>query len=182
MKKAREILGLPIILMDTGKEVMEISGVLIHRGQKKIAGFLVDEGGWFKGAKLVRYRDVHKIGKDAVLIRNKDKIALSTTFPELENIIEERYNIFDLEVIDDHGNKLGFIKDIGFDGRNGVIKLLEISGGIIEDVVSGRWIIPLSEDISLHTEKILVPSEYILEFKKKGGLKKYFSEVRGKED
>ena len=44
MKKAREILGLPIILMDTGKEVMEISGVLIHRGQKKIAGFLVVKG------------------------------------------------------------------------------------------------------------------------------------------
>lgn len=180
MKKAKDILGLPITLLENGKEMLHVKGILLSKKSRKVLGFLIDEGGWLKGSKIILLKNIHTIGKDAILIEDKDIIMSSTQIPEVEQILEDKYDIFDLEVIDVLGNKLGRIEDIIFDEKNGKIVSLEISEGVFEDILYGRLRLPLSEDIKFENQGIIV--ENTTGISQTGGLKKYFSQEKNKRE
>ena len=174
LRKAKDILGLPVILLDTGEEVFDIKGILFSPKNKRILGFLIDEGGWFKGAKILLLKHVHTIGKDAVIIRNKEFIMSSVQIPEVEQILEDKYKLFDLEAIDSEGNKLGRIEDVLFNEKTGRIDSLEISEGVFEDIFYGRLRIFLSDNIRFEDQGVIITDKKGIE--KIGGLKNYFSE------
>jgi uncharacterized protein YrrD len=176
LKKAKGLLGLPLILMETGKEIGGIRAILFSQEKKKVLGFLIDEGGWFKGAKIILFKDIYKIGKDAVIINNKEVIMSSAKIPEVEKILENKYHLFEMQVLDDNGNNIGHIENIIFDDKNGKILSLEVSEGTFEDVINGRLNILISKDVKLEKERVIVSSNYIRGISKSGGLKKYFSD------
>lgn len=176
MKKAKGLLGLPFVLLDSGKEIGDIKDVLFSQEKKRVIGFLIDEGGWFKGAKIILFKDILKIGKDAVIINNKDVIMSSIKIPEVEKILENEYHLFEMKVLDDNGNNIGHVENIIFDERNGKILSLEVSEGAFEDILNGRLNIPLSENVNFEKEKVILSSGYIYGISKSGGLKKYFTD------
>ena len=175
MKKAKALLGLPLILIDTGKKIGDVKDILFSQDKKKVLGFLIDKGGWFKGAKIVLFKDISKISKDAIIIQDSEAIMTNTKIPEVEKILEKEYYLFDMQVLDDQGNDIGHIENIIFDEKNGKILSLEISEGVVEDVINGRLTIPLLEGVNLEKEIVKVSSKNILGINKSGGLKKYFS-------
>lgn len=176
LKKAKGLLGLSIIIMDTGKEIGDIKAILFSKEKKKVLGFLIDEGGWFKGAKIILFKDIYKIGKDNIIINNKEVIMSSTKIPEVEKILENEYHLFEMQVLDDNGNNIGHIENIIFDDKNGKILSLEVSDGAFEDVLNGRLNIPISEDVKFEKERVIVSSKYMSGISKSGGLKNFFSD------
>lgn len=176
MKKAKDILNLPIILLDTGESRYSVKDVLFSREKRRILGFLIDEGGWFKGAKILLYKDINNIGQDAIMVEKKEYILSSTKVPEVEKILEEKYKLLHMEVFDIEGNRVGHIEDITFNEENGKIEILEISESVFEDLLNGRINLPLSEDVKFEAEKIIIYKECISKIHKSGGLKKYFIE------
>ena len=182
MKKAKSIVNLPVIVLERGNQVESIRDVLFSQNKKKVLGFLLDEGGWFKGAKILLLKDIHNIGKDAVIIKNEELIMSSTKVPEVQNILEDEFHPFHMEVIDDKGNKIGFIEDILFDKQNGKIESLEITEGVFDDIINGRLKIPVSKEVAFEDKRIIISSEYLQGIDKTGGIKKYFYRKEGKED
>lgn len=176
LRKAKDILGLPITLLESGKEIFSVKGILFSKKSKKVLGFLVDEGGWLKGSKIILLKNIHTMGKDVILIENKDLVMSSTQIPEVEQILEGKYDIFELEAIDVSGNKLGRIEDIIFNEKNGKIHSLEISEGVFEDILYGRLRLPLSESIKFENQGIIVQNKTGIS--QIGGLKKYFSQEK----
>lgn len=174
LKKAKHILGLPIILLDTGEEIFDIKDILFSQKNKRLLGFLIDEGGWFKGAKIVLLKHVHTIGKDAVIIQNKKVIMSSTQIPDVEEVLEKKYTLFQLKVIDNEGNRVGRVEDVLFNEKTGHLHYLEVSEGVFEDIFYGRLRIPLSNNIKFEDKAIIITNKK--QIKKIGGLKKYFNQ------
>lgn len=175
------MIHLPIIVLEKGNEVNKIKDILFSQSKKKVLGFLLDEGGWFKGAKILLLKDIHNIGKDAVIIKNEGIIMSSTKMPEVQSILDDEFHPFHMEVIDDRGNKIGFIEDILFDVQNGKIHSLEITEGVFDDLIHGRLKIPVSEEVAFEEKRIIVSAKYLRGIDKTGGIKKYFDKKDGKE-
>ena len=98
----------------------------------------------------------------------------SVQIPEVEQILEDKYKLFDLEAIDSEGNKLGRIEDVLFNEKTGRIDSLEISEGVFEDIFYGRLRIFLSDNIRFEDQGVIITDKKGIE--KIGGLKNYFSE------
>lgn len=176
MKRAKDVIGLSIILFENGEEIEAVEDILFNKDKKRVIGFLIDEGGWFKGAKILLLKNAHSIGKDAIIIKNKDYIMSSTNIPEVEKILEGQYNLFDIEVMDDKGDIIGRVDDIIFNGKTGEIEYLEVSEGVIDDIIYGRLKLPISDKVFLEQKRVIVDSEHMKKIDKTGGLKKYFSD------
>ena len=87
-----------------------------------------------------------------------------------------------MEVMDDKGNKIGFIEDVLFDVQNGKIEKIEITEGVFDDLIHGRLKIPVSEEVAFEEKRIIVSAKYLQGIDKTGGIRKYLYKKKGKED
>ena len=54
MLKSKDTMGLQIITLDAGIKLGKVHDLLLDGAGTKVLGLLVDEGGWFSSAKVVR--------------------------------------------------------------------------------------------------------------------------------
>lgn len=72
MRKASEMIGLPVIVRKSGKKIETVKDVLFDKGFTKVIGFLVTEDGWFARARTLPWLGVlYPITKEAVFIESK---------------------------------------------------------------------------------------------------------------
>ena len=103
-------------------------------------------------SKLILSDDIIKLGKDAILVNCKPKHLLNYNMNEF-------YKIRDKEIYTKEGTNLGLVKDLRINEETGYIECLEISNGIISDIINGRCILPLIGKVMFLDDCILVEKE-----------------------
>ncbi|MBP5426645.1 MAG: PRC-barrel domain-containing protein [Clostridiales bacterium] len=150
MIKQSECIGLPIISEKEGEIVGRVQDFLISDKDKSIFGFIL-EGNLFSGEKIILLENVLKMGKDAIVVDNKDVVS---------NLkVDINYKMKDKEVYTKDGINLGMIKDIRVNEENGEIECVEISDGIISDIINGRRVLPLIGKVLFSDNNIIVEKQ-----------------------
>lgn len=179
MRKGRNLIGLPIIVLNQGEQIGLVQDIIFNSHKNKVLGFVIEEKGWFRDAKIIPLKNVYKIGEDAITVINRDAEVKTTDVPEINQLSEEEINIIGKDMITESGNKLGVVEDIIIDIEGGYIEGYEISSGLIKDIWNGRIIIPLSDSIVIGKDSIIVPDWVEKRIaKQNGGLKAAFSELQ----
>jgi uncharacterized protein YrrD len=159
MRKGRDIIDKPVVAYDSGEKIETIVDLIFDQNSNRLLGFVVDEAGWFNGAKVLPLNKLQAIGIDAVIVPSKEVIANASDIPEIKQILERNNILKGTRIMTVDGRDLGTMIDLYFDELTGAIEGYEASGGLFADAYSGRSFVPAPSTLKIGEDVAFVPSE-----------------------
>lgn len=127
LRKANELLGLPIVTRDGGEKIGELVDVVLDRDAGQALGLLVDEAGWFKDAHAVSWTSVLVIGPDVIIVDSKQSVQKASEIPEMKEVLDRGYVLHGVRVQTTDGHDLGRLEAVVFDTQSGKVDGFELS-------------------------------------------------------
>ncbi len=159
MRKGQDIMGLPVIEIETGKQIGTAKDFLIDHDWH-IQGVLLETKHWFSASRYVKWEDIIALGTDAVTIPNESAVITLEDDQQLCYLEYGTTKIKGLPVITVNGIKLGMIEDVYFGEQWGrKIVGYELSEGLLSDLKEGRKWLPTPDCIKIGEDAIIVPVE-----------------------
>jgi uncharacterized protein YrrD len=160
MRKGSDIIGRPVFAYDTGAKLDDrIEDLIFDQQSNQLLGFLLDEKGWFKSARVLPLENVHAIGPDAVIISSSAAIIDAREATSIQDVLDQDLVLKGSRVMTTDGRALGTMVDLFFDESTGAIEGYESSGGLFADAYSGRSFIPAPQTLSIGQDAAFVPPE-----------------------
>jgi uncharacterized protein YrrD len=156
MQSVQSLLGRPVLETETGQQIGTIREIVINMTHAVVQSMIITEADWFAGQQSLYFVDLFRIGRDAVMVRNRRLVsAVKEEDPGLHP-----WYVRDLqgkEIVTETGLNLGNLVDILFNRVNGEIREYELSDGIVADLLYGRAMIPLPQAQIIGSERVIVP-------------------------
>jgi uncharacterized protein YrrD len=162
------VIGLPVVCATDGKRVGLIKDIVFCPKEKKMVAFLVERKGYEILKKVVFIKDVLSLGKDALIINDLNDVKDLRKVQDSPEF-KEKGDILGLRIYTRSGEEIGVAKDVLLDFTHGKIDGIEVSDGLIQDILKGRNILPLIGKVEFGEENILVDSESVEEMMETGG-------------
>lgn len=159
MRKGSDLIGKPVVTFDTGERIEKIQDLLFDQVNNLLLGFVVDEGGWFSGARVLPIDHIQALGPDTVIIPDRRAVIRADTNQEMRKILERNNVLKGTRIVTTDGQALGTLVDLYFDEQTGVIEGYEVSGGMYADAVSGRSFVPAPQTLKIGEDVAFVPPE-----------------------
>ena len=156
MQKLRYVIGLPVLETETGKQIGEISEVIVDIEAALVCGFIIAGSNWFASESIIAFEDLFSLGRDAMMVRNQH-VLRQLNMQVIHNNKYYLRDLFDKQIFTDSGLRLGVLADILFDHITGEIKWYQISDSIITDLLYGRMMMPLPQTQTVGQDKVIVP-------------------------
>ncbi|NSW89171.1 MAG: PRC-barrel domain-containing protein [Firmicutes bacterium] len=184
MEKSRRIIGLPVIVIPGEKELGFVKDVVYNSKEKQVKAVIIEKMEGKSGTGLIMLEDINEISSDGILINKENEKRIeqyrykkgnknynkSKTKKTLKiGCSEQLKEIKDTKIYSKSGNELGVVKDVLFDYRTGNIEGVEISDGILQDLMEGRKIIPLIGKYEFGEDGLLVDNDAVEEIIDTGG-------------
>lgn len=153
MKKGMDIIGLPVFSIAQGCEIGKISRLVIDAEKGSIAALVIDDGKWYRGAKLVPMANVTAIGEFAVTIERLENVIEVADLPDMESLLEQDITVTGTKVLTNKGRILGKVVEIVVD-ENGKISACEIEepNNDVMQVPAAR-ILTFGKEVTIVTDK-----------------------------
>ncbi len=135
MLKARDLIGKEVVNQATGERLAQVSDLILDRDARRIVALLVDGGGWFGDAKVMRWSNVVSIG-DVIIAHGDNPVIIARDDAEVSDLINQDTRITGTTIISDGGERIGTVGDVYIDDAGEVVGY-EVSQGLMNDW-SGR--------------------------------------------
>lgn len=154
MQRARDIIGLPVIEWETGKEAGSVQDLLFNK-QWQYKGLLLEEKNFFHKGSYVPASAVLSFGPDYIMIR-ANAITSFDSSSMWQTLRTGRTPLKGKPVVTVHGCHLGFVADVYLEPHAGKIVGYELSDGILSDMLDGRRVIRDTQRITLGKNAVIV--------------------------
>ncbi|HYP18932.1 MAG TPA: PRC-barrel domain-containing protein [Chloroflexia bacterium] len=167
-KRAREIIGLPVVTMNRGTKIYDIEDMVIDPERGQVLALVVQEAAWLHSARAIPFGRINVIGQDAVVIPDGRAVIEVNRDPVLKRLYNQQI-IRGLRVLTDDGRRLGTVADMTLDPKTGEIKGYFVSLGLGLTVGQGtRWL-PAEQIISIGQRVMFVPAAVAELFEQQSG-------------
>lgn len=161
MPKGRQLLGLPVIAVDSGEVLGQVEELLLDAEHRKLAALVVREGSWLKSPQIIRWPDVLSVGRDAVTVADQSVLEAGSREKAAGEFLEHSVQKYTgLRVVTADGNDVGTLEDVVVELPSGQVSGWELSDGLIQDLLSGRVCL-LPQDILSFGKNAVVVSEQV---------------------
>jgi uncharacterized protein YrrD len=156
LKRVRDVIGLPVIELERGKEVGYAHDFLFNE-QMRWIGILLGETSFLKQGKYIPAEAVCAIGADCVTVIRQQAVISFSSFPsDWIGIQTGPFPVQGKTFVTKKGEHLGFVEDVYFLLESGKIVGYELSNGILSDIVDGRTIIRCTECLKMGEDAVIV--------------------------
>ncbi len=159
MRKGSDVIGKPVVSFDTGEEFETIRDLIFDQNNNQLLGFVVDEGGWFSGARVLPLHSIQALGPDAVIVPDKRSVIPADAEPTINQILERNNILKGTKIVTTDGKDLGTLADLYFDEETGTVEGYEASGGVFADAVNGKSFVPAPHTLKIGEDVAFVPPE-----------------------
>ncbi len=156
MRRARTIIGLPIISLAEGIRVGQVRDLVFDPTKRSIAALVVSEETWRRDAELVPIERVRSFGRDAITIHNLSGVVRARAQAPLYRLFTSGVKLDGLLVMTEGGNYLGTLEEIVV-GPAGEMIAYEISAGFAQDVNQGKYRLPADEALTVGRDVATFP-------------------------
>jgi uncharacterized protein YrrD len=158
LKRARDVIGLPILCLQSGKQTGKVKDILFSEDWQ-LEVVLMENRHWFSEAACILWKDVIAVGDDAVTINNEEAISsLDDSYQDYASFVNGNRKIKGMPVVTTNGQHLGIVDDVYLDPQEGKkVTGYELTEGFISDLKEGRKWLPLPESITMGEDAIIVP-------------------------
>lgn len=157
MLKGKEVIGRKVITLDNGEQVDTVHDLVFDYQANEVLALLVDEGGWFRAARVVPFENIRSIGEDAVMIGSADQVVSTRDDSRIAELLDTKTGLIGLNLLTEDGEDLGRIADVYFDDHTGKVLGYEATGGLFSDMSNGRTFVPAPERVNIGTDAAIVP-------------------------
>ncbi len=159
MRKGSDVIDKVVVTYDTGKKIERILDLIFDQERNQLLGFLVEEKGLFRDAKVIPLKEVQAIGLDAIVVHSKESVAEAHHIPAIAEILQHNNVLKKTKILTTAGLNLGELVDLFFDEQSGLVEGYEVSGGVFADAYSGRLFVPAPETLKIGYDVAFVPPE-----------------------
>lgn len=157
MLKAQDIMGLPVMEVETGKQLGVVEDLLLDK-KDQLSGVLIEAKHWFSTPRYVPWEEIIAFGEDAVTVTSVDALLMWREDNRLHPLRTGEDQWFDIPVMTMNGKQLGRIQDVYFDGKvDKQIVGYELTDGFVTDLMEGRKWLPIDDKVKKGTDAIFVP-------------------------
>ncbi|NEW04552.1 photosystem reaction center subunit H [Paenibacillus sp. SYP-B3998] len=157
MRKAHDLIGLPVLTVQSGKQIGQVKDLLLDP-MWNIKGIVLETKQWFSSLRYIPWEDLVAAGEDAVTILNDNVIQELEQTESLHALLEGSRKIKGLPVITVGGQQLGMVEDVYLNQDWGKqIVGYELSEGFISDLKEGRRWLPMPDSATKGEDAIIVP-------------------------
>ncbi|WP_102125705.1 PRC-barrel domain-containing protein [Deinococcus planocerae] len=173
MIKGKELLGRPVIAIDSGERLETVRDLVFDHQANQVLGILVDEGGFFRAAKVVPFEAIRSVGEDAIMVDSSHSVTTTREDGRLAEVLDSKVSLVGMTLLTTDGQNLGKIADVFFDEHSGRVEGYEATGGIFSDLSSGRTFVPAPEHVQIGEDAAIVPISVATSMQEQepGGLK-----------
>jgi len=150
MKKAHDIIGLPLISVGEAKELGQIREILIDSSEARVKYLMIMDDQWYFGAKIVPFDKILSIGQDAITVRKAEDLQMLPEVQDAIDLAERNIKIIGARVFTEKGENLGMVLEYYINPDDGKIIRYELEG------VNGPIIMENPEIISFGTKTLMV--------------------------
>jgi uncharacterized protein YrrD len=138
MRKANELLGKSIVNRNTGERIAAVRDLLFNTDATAVAAILVDDGGWFRDARVICWDHVASIA-DVVMVQGEQPITKASETPELREQIKQDIRLTGMPIVTEAGERIGTVGDLYIDD-NGTVVGYEIKQGFMSDLGGRKFL------------------------------------------
>jgi uncharacterized protein YrrD len=153
--RATEVIGLPVVTLDTAVAVGEVRDVLFDPSRSRVVAFTVRGRGLLSSPLLglLPGAAISAIGRDAVMIATAD--ALVHERSGMASTLDDQIEVLGKEVVSDGGGTLGNVLDVVLEVEGGDATVV---GAEIERAGEGAVILPLPSGTPVSADALVVPA------------------------
>lgn len=138
MRKSKHLINLPVISLQEGQRIGKVKGLVVDPSRKSVAALILEEKGLFKEQKFIPFSNVHSVGENAVTVERDSIIQKGATLPEIVKYYKDKIDVIGSRIVMENGTIIGQVNEYFIEIQDGKIAGLEISTGIINDLMEGK--------------------------------------------
>jgi len=168
LKKYSNVLGLPVISAKDGMRIGTLKDIAFCKDNKGIHGFILEKDNHALKGNVVLLHNVLSLGNDALIIESPDCLLEYRKFKKVCDI-QEDIQLRGLKIYTHSGDHIGIVQDVLFDYKTGKVEGVQVSDGLVQDLLMGRKILPFLGRVEIGNANILVENEAVEEMMNTGG-------------
>ena len=163
MKKSVEIIGLPVISIDEGRELGIVKDVVINPSAKEVSALLIEDQKWFMGAKACPFTAISGIGQYAVTIEKSESVTSALDSSDLLDLLNTEVRIIGSKILTKSGQIQGKIVDIIVDESGKIVTcdVEDVNGQMTtissEQVVTFGKEVTITNDVAPLAVQVVIP-------------------------
>lgn len=178
MKKSRQLAGLQVLHKGDEKPIGRVCDIVFYPGEKRILGFCVNCGSWFKNMKVLLSEDIDVLDDDMLIVKDgRNPIPIESS-QNIKEALMKKSALPNARVVNSKGEELGFFDDVIIDEVNMTVQGYVITDGIIEDIKNGKTVIPDGAKVEFGDDYVLLDEDSNITLKNDISLKKVFDKNR----
>ncbi|HAU31305.1 MAG: hypothetical protein XD78_1226 [Desulfotomaculum sp. 46_296] len=138
MRKSKHLINLPVISLQEGQRIGKVKGLVVDPSRKSVAALILEEKGLFKEQKFIPFSNVHSVGENAVTVERGAIVQKGATLPEIVKYYKDKIDVIGSRIVMENGTIIGQVNEYFIEIQDGKIAGLEISTGIINDLMEGK--------------------------------------------
>lgn len=154
MTRGQELMGMPVIELDSGKQVGVVEDLLLDVKNSKMKALLIKSGTWLEGCQELDIKHIHKLGPDTITIMGCPMPAGMKE--EREAGVMSIKGLQGKRIIDTAGKEIGTLEDVVVNQASGDLAGWEVSDGIIQDIIEGRKHLPLEAVNAYGEDRVII--------------------------
>ncbi len=153
---AKSLIGMPVYSITEGESIGVVRNVILDPEAKQLLAFAVDRRGWYRDVKIIAYSKVKNIGTDAITIEERNSAQRAANLPKMVQYMHQPSHLVGNRVISDNGHTLGRVDEYYLDSETGTVCRLDVSGGVMGNIISGKAIVKGKYIITIGVSAIVV--------------------------
>lgn len=157
MKSSRQILDLPVLSIEEGREIGRVKHLVLNPQRGAVDFILVEDRAWYLGLKAMPYAAVQGIGAYALTVADRSSLSEVTKCAEIIELLEKDLRLPGLKVLSAKGCLVGSVSEFYINDQSGDIagcQLMPENSQKPAGIIPGKFILTYGSDYLVVEEGI----------------------------
>lgn len=160
---AHRLIDIPVMSLQTGTELARTTEPIVDPRQMTVVAFYVDGKTLDEHPSVLHVSDIRELSDIGMIVDDSDKLMSPEGLVRLQQIIDFHFKLVGIRIIDEHGRKLGKVKDYVIEPATFTIQQLYSEQSLLKSLSTMSNVIHRSQIISVTNDHITVASPDIRE-------------------
>ncbi|NGQ94239.1 photosystem reaction center subunit H [Brevibacillus sp. SYP-B805] len=158
MRKASDVIGLPVLSLQSGDEIGRVRDILCDL-EWSVLGVVLKEAGWFQEGAYIPLDKICSVGTDCLTVADDRAVTSLHELADSDTVgfLTGKGTLKGKSVYTTSGEHVGKVEDVYFSPNWERLVAYEVSNGWIADVKEGRRRLPAPLSVTIGEENLIVP-------------------------
>ena len=148
----------PIMSLQTGTRLAHTAKPIIDPANLRIVAYEVEGPLLAENPSFMRTADIREYGRLGMIIDSNDELIGLDDVIHIKQLVELKFPLIGLQVIDDQKRQLGKVDDYTLDTGDFLIQQINVRRGLIKGITDTGFLVNRSQIIEINNNAIIVKS------------------------